>query len=293
LAVTLVALAAMAACDSGGGGTAFTAAAPPLAPTPAYVCGGETFASAMFSTGSINGQEGWFVDPSAGFDEGIVSLGSGACRGNGVWMLNNSVTSGAFGNQPQSPAFPESAGESSVRGAGGGDTMAVSFFFRTVSAAADGSTFTHSFSPSTADRQTYLRFVNDLDSNGGLRIYSIDGVLLDQIHPQAANLSRAGWHHVRVVDLNVDGAANDVVTVSIDGVLVGTFSTWESWRAALPAPTLAVSRSLFRLAIGAGTVDASFTSPLGFYIDDYIQEVFNSSAPTAILESYKTGFEVP
>ena len=136
--------------------------------------------------------------------------------------------------------------------------------------------------------------MNDLDSNGGLRIFSIDGVLLDQIHSQATNLSRAAWHHVRIVDLNVDGrVANDVVTVSIDGVLVGTFSTWESWRAALPAPTLAVSRSLFRLAIGAGTVDPSFTSPLGFYIDDYIQEVFDSSAPTAILESYKTGFEVP
>ena len=171
--------------------------------------------------------------------------------------------------------------------------MAVSYFFRTVSPAADGTTFTHSFSPTGADRQTYLRFVNDLDSNGGLRIFSIDGVLLDQIHPVATNLSRTAWHHVRIVDSNVDGAANDVVSVSIDGALVGTFSTWESWRAALPAQTLAVTRSLFRLAIGAGTVDASFASPLGFYIDDYIQEVFDSSAPGAILESYKTGFDVP
>ena len=262
------------------------------------VCGSETFDSAIFSTGSINGQYGWFVDPSAAFNEAIVSLGSNACRGKGAWLLNNSITSGAFGNQPQSPAFLQSAGESSVRSAGGGDTMAVSFFFRTVSPTADGSTFTHSFSPTTADRQTYLRFVNDLDANGGLRIFSIDGVLLDQIHPVVANLSRAAWHHVRIVDANVDGlapgnVANDVVTVSIDGVLVATFSTWESWRAALPAPTLAVTRSLFRLAISAGTVDPSFTSPHGFYIDDYIQEVFNSSAPTAILESYRTGFEVP
>jgi len=266
--------------------------------TPVYVCGGETFASATFSTGSINGQEGWFADPSAGFDEGIVSLGSSACRGKGVWKLNNSVTSSSFGNQPQSPAFPESAGESGVRSAGGGDTMAVSFFFRAVSPTADGSTFTHSFSPTGADRQTYLRFVNDLDANGGLRIFSIDGVLLDQIHPVATNLSRADWHYLRIVNANVDGlapggVANDAVTVSINGMLVGTFSTWESWRAALPAPTLAVTRSLFRVAIGAATVDASFTSPLGFYLDDYIQEVFSSAAPAMILESYRTGFDIP
>jgi hypothetical protein len=126
-----------------------------------------------------------------------------------------------------------------------------------------------------------------------LRIFGIDGVLLDQIHSVATNLSRTAWHHVRIVDLNVDGAANDVVTVSIDGVPAGTFSTWESWRAALPATTLAVSRSLFRLSIGAATVDPSLASPLGFYLDDYIQEVFDSSAPAAILESYKTGFELP
>ena len=152
LAATLGVLAAVAGCDGGSGGKDLVATVtPPPAVTPVYVCGGETFASATFSTGSINGQEGWFADPSAGFDEGIVSLGSSACRGKGVWKLNNSVTSSSFGNQPQSPAFPESAGESSVRSAGGGDTMAVSFFFRTVSSTAVVSLTVRRPSPTSSD----------------------------------------------------------------------------------------------------------------------------------------------
>ncbi|MEO8144806.1 MAG: hypothetical protein ABI654_11390 [Betaproteobacteria bacterium] len=297
IAALLVALATAAGCGSGGDDGGPAAAAPPV-PIPAHLCGGETFASPIFATATINGQDGWFVDPAGGFDEGIVALGSGACRGNGVWKLNNAVTSGAFGNQPVSPAFPQSAGESSVRSAGGGDTMVVSFFFRAVSPTADGSTFTHSFSPTSSDRHTYLRFTNDLDANGGFRIISIDGVLLDQTHSFASNLSRTAWHHVRIVNLNVDGLApgsiaNDVVSIWIDGTLAGTFSTWESWRVALPAATLAVTRSLFRLSIAAASVDPSFTSPQGFYLDDYVQQVLDSSSPATILESYKTGFEVP
>ncbi|MEO8333141.1 MAG: hypothetical protein ABI479_11980 [Gallionella sp.] len=62
---------------------------------------------------------------------------------------------------------------------------------------------------------------------------------------------------------------------------------------ALPAATLAVTRSLFRVSVTAAPMDLSFTSPQGFYIDDYIQEILNSSSPTTIIESYKTGFEVP
>lgn len=262
-----------------------------------FTCGSETFASAIYSTSSINGQDGWYVDPAALFDEGIVNLGSGACRGKGVWKIDNTVISGGFGNQPQSPAFVESAGESSVRSVGGGDTMTVSFFIKTISPGADGSSFTHSFSPTVADRQTYVRFDNNLDANGGFQIYSIDGVLLDQTHTLVTHLSRNVWHKIKIVDINVDGlaaggVANDVVNVFIDGNFAGTFSTWESWRAALPAATLAVTRSLFRMSISAATIDPSFTAPQGFYMDDYVQEITNSSAPTTVIESYKTGFEV-
>ncbi|MEO9040311.1 MAG: hypothetical protein ABI265_09815 [Gallionella sp.] len=291
--IILMLLAGLASC--GGSGIGGYSA---LAPVSNSACGSATFASAIYSTGSINGQDGWFVDPAALFDEGVVNLGPGACRGKGVWKIDNTVISGGFGNQPQSPVFVESAGESSVRSAGGGDTMTVSFFIKTISSGADGSSFTHSFSPTVADRQTYVRFDNTLDANGGFQIYSIDGLLLDQTHTLATHLSRNVWHKIKIVDINVDGLsaggiANDVVNVFIDGNFAGTFSTWESWRAAIPSATLAVTRSLFRLNISAAADDPSFTSPQGFYIDDYVQEITNSSAPTTIIESYKTGFEVP
>ena len=271
----------------------------PAAAAPAlFACGGPTFTSPLFTAGTINGQSGWFSDPASRFDEAIVDLGIGACRGKGVWKIGNAVTSTAFSNQPQSPSLQLTAGESAVRSIGGGDTMEVSFFIRTVSAAgADGSAFTFSLSPGTADRHNYLRFVNDDNADGGFQAVAIDGVNLDQNHIVKNNIGRGQWHHIRIRNRNVDGlngdgSGNDIVEAYFDGVLVSTHTTWEAWRAALPATTLAVNRSLFRLAAAASSFGA-FATPLGFYIDDYTQTITNSSNPGVILAEYKTGFEVP
>jgi hypothetical protein len=292
LASLVVLCSALPGC---GSGDPATSAAAPRAAAPA--CGSETFASDLYAAGSINGQNGWFSDPASAFDEAIVDLGAAACRGKGVWRIGNLVTSGAFGNQPISPALAQSAGESTVRTPGGGDSMQVSFFFRSVAAAADGSAVTLSLSPTSADRQNYLRFVNDDDADGGLQIFAIDGVNLDQVHPVKSAIGRGQWHHVRIVaravdGLNPDGSANDVVEVFFDGVLASSHSTWEAWRAALPATTLAVDRALFRLSSAASTFGA-FAAPAGFYFDDYRQRVFNGSTPAVVIGEYVTGFELP
>ena len=240
---------------------------------------------------SINGQDGWFVDPGANFNEKLMNVGTGvAYRGVGVWFLNNTVTSGGFGNQPVSPAFTKANGESTVRTVGGGDSMIYSFQFRTVSNVADGSSFTLSFSPTGGDRHDYLRIVNDLDVDGGLRMYAFDGLNLD-LRAVTQNISRGVWHHLKVVNTNPDGSSNDTVEVYLDDILISTHTTWEDWRTALPAATLAVNRVLFRMSIAGTTDDPSFTSPLGFYIDDFYQLSFNSSAPNTIIESYSADFE--
>jgi hypothetical protein len=176
--------------------------------------------------------------------------------------------------------------------------MEVSFFIRTADAAnADGSSFTLSLSPTSADRHTYLRFINDDDVDGGFQAFAIDGVNLDQIHVVKNNISRNQWHHIRINNRNVDGlggggSANDVVEVYFDGVLASTHSTWEAWRVALPATTLSVERSLFRISAGAGSFGA-FAAPQGFYVDDYTQKIYDSTNPGSILAEYKTGFEIP
>jgi len=288
----------LAACGSGAPADPQPQASPQAPVAPVADCSAETFASDIFAAGSIHGQHGWNSDPASAFDESVVDLGSSACRGKGVWRIGNAVVSGGFGNQPLSPALALSAGESTVRGAGGGDTFEVSFHVRTVDAAsADGSSFVLSLSPAAADRHTYLRFTNDDDADGGFNLVAIDGASLNQTHAVATAVSRGLWHHIRIRNRNIDGlngdgSANDLVEVFLDGVLVSTHSTWEDWRATLPAATLAVNRTLFRMAVAANAFGA-FAAPRGYYIDDYVQRTFDSANPAAILEEHRTGFELP
>lgn len=238
---------------------------------------------------SIDNQQGWTVP--AAFNEKILDVGSEAHSGKGVWFIANTIVSGAFGNQPRSPDFTKTSGESTVRSTGGGDSMEMQYYFKSVATVADGSSYTTSFSPTGGDRHDYLRLENNTDANGGLRIFAYDGAGLTP-HTVVENITRGVWHHLKVVNTNPDGGGNDIVQVYLDGVLVSTHTTWEDWRTALPAATLAVSRIMFRLTIATTDVDASLTGPAqGFYIDDFSQRTFDSSAPTAYIESYSTSFE--
>ena len=291
------------AADTTGPGTQTPSQDPnvPDPGTPSYECGSATFASDVFTVDQrILGQNDWGAHDmpgaiAAAFNEEIKSVGVASCRGNGVWKVTNTVTSAGFGNQTCSPALAETAGESTLRSLNGGDTMEVSFFFRTIDSSADGSIMEVDLAPSDcSDRFNYMRFENGNDTNG-FWIYGIDGVGLDQEH-SVANISRGVWHHIRIVDKNVDGlnvddSSNDVINVYLDGTLVFTYSDWEAWRATLPSPSYAVSRVMFRLR-GAGTdLDPAFIAPAGFYIDDFVQKIYDSSTPGTIISEYHTGFE--
>ncbi len=254
--------------------------------------------SDTFASGSINGQNGWFVDPAASFDEAVVDLGAGAYRGKGVWKLSNAVVSGGFGNQPQSPVLTPTAGESTVRGAGGGDTVCTSFWIRPVSAVADGSAFTFSHSPASADRHDWIRFENDSDSRKGLSILGLDtldstSAFDSRNFDVATNLPRSNWTQVVILTTSPDGPHNDVVKVYVNGTLRTTMSTWEDWRFASGYATLDVARALFRISSLGTALDPAFTSPQGWYIDDFIQVTYDAAVPAAVKSQYKTGFELP
>ena len=258
-------------------------------------CGTETFSSPLMTTGTVNGQDGWYVDTSYSFDESVVNLGANACRGQGVWKISNLVTSGGFGNQPISPAMTKDSGESTIRGAGGGDTFEVSFYFRSVSTVADGTTMTASISPNGGDRNSYIRFDNDDDADGGFNVWALDGA--GATVSIGSNLVRGQWYKLRAVLRSVDGqggggVANDILEVYLDGVLAGMSSSWEEYYLSVPQAILPSNRVMFRVNNAPGLLGA-FAAPQGLYIDDFKQSIYNFTAPGTIIESYATGFEVP
>jgi len=248
---------------------------------------------------SINGQNGWAN--SGGFDEQVLSLGAAAQAGQNVWRLSNRVSSTSFSNQPLSPALSESAGESTVRSAGGGDAMEVVFWMRPQSATADGSAITLSLSPPSGDRMTYLRIENNLDANGGNQIRVID--YFDVVHTNdfrtfvtATDVSRTAWTKVRMLMEAPDGGSNDVFQIFLNDQLVGTYSTWEdyhTWPLGRNSVTEAVNRLMFRVSVAPSAIDTSFadTDAQGFVFDNLCYRVYNRSTPGNTIQFYRTGFE--
>lgn len=253
---------------------------------PIFTCTQNTFTDDSFTIGRINSQNGWESAAGEPFDEGVENIGPQACRGAGVWHISNAYASGGFGNQPRSPAFVKSSGESTLRSPGGGDSMYYEFYFKTKSMVSDKSAMDVSFASSPSiDRLDLIRILNASDLSKGLQVLVRDGVNLTA-HEVATNLTRGIWHHLKVVVTTPDGYGNDVLKIYINGLLAGTYTTWEDWRQALPSPSLAYSRVMFRIPTTIHEPAAA-----GFYLDDFQQVTFDSSAPTTVIESYRTGFE--
>ena len=263
----------------------------------------ENFASDIFTAGaSVHNQNGWYSDPAAHFNEKVVNLGSGACRGKGVWQISNNIVSGGFGNQPASPAFSKSAGESTVRTAGGGDSMDVTFWIKPASLTADGSSLTLSYSPTSADRHNYLRILNDTDAHGGFRLVIIDYYDFNNNTSgrtfNITGLDRSKWLKIKLVSQNPDGPLNDTLQLYLNDVFQGVYSSWEDLRTSpsgFNSVTLDMTRTLWRMSALPSALDPSFTDggAQGFYIDDFSQTVYNAATPGTLIESYSTGFEVP
>ena len=300
-AICVFAVLLAAACESGGGDPA-----PPITtdPPPVVIAGSsceQAFTQTdHFTTGSsINGQNGW--TDLRGVDERVENLGAAAPGGQNVWRLSNQIVSTAFSDQPQSPQLSESAGESTVRSAGGGDAMEAVFWMRPVSSSADGSTITISLSPSRGDRLAYFRIINNLDANGGYQSLVIDYFDVHntgnfRTFQASTAMSRTAWTKVRLVLETPDGGSNDVFKVYLDDQLAGTYSSWEdyfTWPLGANTVTQDATRLMFRVAGTASGVDPSFNdaNALGFYFDNVCQRVYNRATPDTPIQFYRTGFE--
>lgn len=251
------------------------------------------------ATASINGQDGWAS--SGGFDEQVMAIGNDAQAGQNVWKLSNRIVSSSYGNQPLSPQLPVSVGESTVRSAGGGDAMEVVFWLRPLSFFADGSAITLSLSPTTANRQTYLRIENNLDAQGGnlLRVIDYFDVATTNNYRtfvSATEISRTAWSKIRMVMETPDGSSNDVVQLFLNDQLIGTYSTWEdyhTWALGGNSAPLAVNRLLFRVSVAPSGIDPAFSDAgaQGYAFDQLCYRAYNRAAPGTTLQFYRTGFE--
>jgi hypothetical protein len=248
---------------------------------------------------SVNGQGGWTVEDSFGnsaelFDEEVVDDG-----GNQVWRISNEYTSTSYSNQPFSSSAPLVAGET---GAGlyndygtnhtapnnpplSSATAASKYFYgawefksATGAAQADLSLTVSPSAKQSTLRQSYLR-MTDSGSGFDLDFFDTTGTGFNNT-VLATGLSYTDWHKVEMciefVDgLGAGGMGNDIVKVLLNGALVHTGTTWESYYdgvASLPSPQ-AVDSLLFRQA---GTANAA-NAGAGFYFNNV--DVSNAACP--------------
>jgi len=221
-----------------------------------------------FAPGTVNGQGGWTVedqwgntswgDDPAQYDQEVMDDGSG----NMVWRASNAVTSGGLSAQPFSPVAPQVAGETGAalwndRGPDHTSpqtppnpgafattkTFYGAFDFRSATGGPQPD-LDLSVSPSAKQFDGRMTYVELYDTGSGIDVYFYEtGHTGDvwgassQFLLVAPGLSYTDVHHVEICLEFVDGLAdvggllygNDIVQIFVDGALVHTGSSWETY----------------------------------------------------------------
>jgi len=215
---------------------------------------------------NINGQQGW---SNTGNYDAVVTTDA-AYDGTQSLRISNGIASYSFGDQIFTPAISMPAGESSVAGE---DTFLSSWYFKSVTGTLqDGLGITVSADNGAGARMSYVRMEDDADPSLGLNLRFYDTTPTGDFvfHQLATNLDRSVWHRVDMDIYFVDGPANDVVQIYLDGTLLITGTSWEGFETSGPASDggggglRAVNSLLFQ---ARGTA-APATLGQGFYIDD-------------------------
>ena len=245
-----------------------------------------TFEPPSYSTGSINGQNGWQM--TGPYDVAVASVSSfpdaaGYGFGTQALRISDATTSGSFGDQAFSPGVASPASES------GPHFFDASFSIGTTSAAVQPGLHL-SVSPDSGDgsRMSYLRFE---DQSDGVHVYFEDatdqgplGTGASFSDTQIALLSRATAHTVRFLMDLLPGPGNDIVEIYIDGNLVHTGTSWEDYYRYDPEQAgngnvvPSVRKLLFREAGAATSADQGN----GFLLDD-VSLASQVCAPTGLV----------
>lgn len=249
-----------------------------------------------YATGSVNGQDGWSSTGAAGagcalYDHaisgnttGIVALGAKSLR------ISNAVTSGCFSDQTFSRSLANEAGESSAEsnGLSGGTRQRhfeAQWDFASTVPGAEQPGLSVVASPDRGDGAR-MSWIQMADTPGGLAVnfYDYQHNAGDFVFTSvASNLARNAAHTIRVTMDFVDGPANDVVRVYVDGTLRHTGTSWEDYfRDWESNPSRTVDSILFR----TGGTAAPATAGYGFLIDNM---QIMSSAPLGACAALTTG----
>jgi hypothetical protein len=225
-----------------------------------------------YALGNIDGQQGW--SKSGGYDVAVADVAAfpdaaGYGFGTQALRVSDAVTSGAFGDQTFSPGLAQAAGEAPAQ-----THFEASFKIGTTSASEQpGLHLSVSPDNGAGGRMSYLRFEDRAD---GVHVFFDDATDAGPYYTQAtfsdqdiATLSRTSSHTVQFAIDFVPGPGNDVVKITIDGVLKNTGTTWEDYYrydnensgSGVTPPT--VSKLLFREAGSANAGNAGN----GFLVD--------------------------
>lgn len=214
------------------------------------------FESPTYTTGSINGQDGWSATGAYDY-EVAATAGFGSPTGFALqsFRISNAVTSGSFGDWAFSKSLTDEAGEPlAVNGGFSGGIrqphFEVSFDIASAVPGAEQSGLQISVAPDRGDgaRMSFLRF---RDTPSGLQIDfadyqdvapfgtssnltdGCDGLDNFVTTTVASGLNRSVPHNVKLVMDFVPGPRNDVVRVFVDGALVHCGTTWTTTVTAL------------------------------------------------------------
>jgi hypothetical protein len=234
--------------------------------------------------------DGRLTIPSlADYDEEVTDEGNG----NGVWRMSNAVTSGGMSDQPNSPSAPLVAGETGAelwndrgpnhttpvnppyaRATAATPFFSAAFSFKSVTGSPQAD-LSLNVSPVARQSTWRMSFLSITDTGAGfdLGFFDTDSIGGFISTPVATGLSYADWHDIEMLvefvdGVEGDGSGNDVVRIFVDGALVHTGTTWETYYRTLGSraafPTQAVDALMFR---SSGTAQPA-NQGLGLYFDD-------------------------
>jgi hypothetical protein len=195
-----------------------------------------TFEPETYIVGNIDGQDSWIK--TGPYDAAVTATGIPAGFGTQSLRISDAVTSGSFGDQTFTKPLTDSAGET-IATAGtfsvGTKQPHFEMQFDIASTMPTVQTGMHvSVSPDRGDgsRMSYLRFDDMAD---GIHVFFDDvtdpgplGTVATFNETDIGTISRSP-HTIKLTMDTVDGPANDVVKVYIDGVLAHTGTSWEDY----------------------------------------------------------------
>jgi len=196
-----------------------------------------------FSSGSINGQNGWSV--TGPFDQSITTF-----SGSNVFQMSNETASTTFADMPYSAALPALAGEGTPY-----NFFSTTFTFHSATGAGQNGLDLQvgPYNAGETGRQNLFEITDT--GSGGLDVgfWDTDGSGNFNEHSIGSGLSYTDWHTATMNIVFNPGPGNDVVTVWLDGNLIGTFNSFDSYYPLFePGTDSTVDSVLFR-ARNAGT----------------------------------------